>query len=34
MRTETAVRVRLGLATAAVLAVTALAAFGLASIAL
>ncbi len=34
MRTETAVRVRLGLATAAVLAVTALAALGLASIAL
>lgn len=33
MRTETAVRVRLGLATAAVLAVTALAALALASIA-
>ncbi len=34
MRTETVVRVRLGLATAAVFAVTALAALGLASIAL
>lgn len=33
MRTETAVRVRLGLATAAVLAVTALASLALASIA-